>query len=321
VILVISHAGDPHARAVLDLLAAHGADVGLIDLSDLPARATLAIDFADPLRPALALQLPSGEVDLQATTATWWRRPQAPDPSAIGDPNVRWFASSEWSEALAGLWLLLGGRWMNVPALDERASHKPFQLRVAAEVGLTVPRTLMTSDPDRARAFIEELGVGRVVFKTFAATATVWRETRLVRPQEVDILDAVRQAPVIFQEYVEATSDVRVTVVGEEIFALAIDARTSGYPLDFRMSLGESRTEAVVLPADVRARIRALMERLGLAYGAIDLRRAPDGDYVFLEINPAGEFLFAQDRSGQPIGDAVARWLIDGGSTSTAPAS
>src|SRR5438034_1239654 len=151
-ILVISHGGDPHAQSVLGLLAERGADARLIDLSALPARAAVSIDFVDGRRPALGFKLEEGELDLGSVGSAWWRRPQVPTLSEIGDPNVRWFAASEWSEALAGLWLLLGGHWMNVPALDERASHKPFQLRTAAEVGLSVARTLMTSDPDRARA-------------------------------------------------------------------------------------------------------------------------------------------------------------------------
>lgn len=308
-ILVVSHGGDAHAQTVLAILAQRDLDSRLLDLSEVPARATLSMDFVDRERPALTLGSADGDLDVRTVTSTWWRRPQAPIPSEIGDPSLRWFASSEWSELLSGLWLALPGDWMNVPALDERASHKPFQLTVAAGVGLTVPRTLMTSDPDRARTFIEELGIGHVVFKTFAATPVVWRETRLVRHEELEILDQVRHAPVIFQEYVEATADVRVTVVGQRIFAMAIDARATGYPLDFRMSLGEAQTNAMELPHAVAERIQKLMHRLGLAYGAIDLRQTPDGDYVFLEINPAGEFLFAQDRTGLPIAAAVADWL------------
>ena len=51
------------------------------------------------------------------------------------------------------------------------------------------------------------------------------------------------------------------------------------------------------------------MRRLGLVYGAMDLRRTPDGDHVFLEVNTAGEFLFVEERTGQPISRAIADWL------------
>jgi hypothetical protein len=308
VILVLSHEDDEHARAVLRELNHRGVEARLIDLSDLPAKAGLSIEF-DRGSPSLTFHDGASEIDLNSVTATWWRRPQAANPVDVGDPNARWFVTNEWAEILGGLWALLPGRWMNEPTADERASHKPYQLRVAASVGLTIPRTLMTSDPDRARSFVASIGVDLTVFKMFAATPTVWRETRLVRTEELEILDAVRVAPVIFQEHVLADADIRVTVVGNSVFALAIDARGTAYPLDFRMSLGEALTGPADLPPGLVKKIRALMAALRLAYGALDFRRTPDGDHVFLEINPAGEFLFAQDRTGQPIARALADWL------------
>jgi glutathione synthase/RimK-type ligase-like ATP-grasp enzyme len=310
VILVISHAGDPHATRVADVLRSDGHAVLLLDLSALPAAAALTIDYADPRRPALEWRPTDGPpVDLGEVHAVWWRRPQAPDVSGVDDFDVRMFTANEWNEAINGLWLLLDVPWCNPPARDEMAGRKAWQLRVASEIGLTIPRTLITSDPDAARAFVTSRGAGRTIFKTFSATHQVWRETRLMRDAELEMLDAVRVAPVIFQEYVEAEADLRVTVVGDRIFPAAIDARATDYPVDFRMSLGQATTSATDLPADVEARLRALMARLGLVYGAIDLRRTPAGEHVFLEVNTAGEFLFIEQRTGQPITRALADWL------------
>jgi glutathione synthase/RimK-type ligase-like ATP-grasp enzyme len=312
VILVISHPGDPHATRVVEALQRAGREVLLFDLSALPDRAGLTIDYADPRRPAVEYRPVDGPpVDLGRTTAVWWRRPQVADVSGVDGFDARLFTANEWNEAINGLWLLLDVPWCNPPARDDMASRKAYQLRVAAEVGLAVPPTLITSDPDRARAFIDRHGVGRTIFKTFSATHEVWRETRIVRDEELGLLDAVRMAPVIFQAYVEAEADLRVTFVGDRIFPAAIDARATDYPVDFRMSLGQATTSATVLPPEVEARLRTFMRRLGLVYGAIDLRRTPAGEHVFLEINTAGEFLFIEERTGQPITQAMADWLSD----------
>jgi hypothetical protein len=56
--------------------------------------------------------------------------------------------------------------------------------------------------------------------------------------------------------------------------------------------------------------LRSYMKRLGLAYGAVDMRRTPDGDYVFLEINPSGQWLFVEQGSGQGITAALARLMV-----------
>ena len=310
-IVVISYPEDPHAARVMGLLAEGQHDVLPLTLSDLPGRATLSIDYADPATPSLEYRVDGRSVDLGAARSVWWRRPQVPDPSSVTDHDARMFTANEWNEALQGLWQLMGAPWMNPPAHDEVAGRKAYQLRVAAEVGLRTPRTLITSDPDRARAFVEAQGIGRTIFKTFSATHAVWRETRLVRQGEVESLDAVRVAPVIFQELIPAEADLRITVVGDRIFAAAIDARGTDYEVDFRMSLGQARTAPAELPAAVADRLRALMDRLGLVYGAIDMRRTPDGDYVFLEVNTAGEFLFVEERTDLPISRAIADWLVD----------
>jgi glutathione synthase/RimK-type ligase-like ATP-grasp enzyme len=193
--------------------------------------------------------------------------------------------------------------------LDQVAHHKPYQLAVAREVGLPIPRTLVTNDPRDARAFIDALGVGHVVYKAFVATEAHWRETRVLREHELADLQRVRLAPVIFQELVSTAMDVRVTVVGDRIFATRITVPPDGYQFDYRMELDRAAFDECALPEDTCDKIRHLMRRLGLLYGAIDLRRTREGEYLFLEINPSGEWRFVEERSGQPITHAMAGFL------------
>lgn len=309
-IVVVSHPEDPHAARVLDVLQRAGHATLLLNLADLPERATLTFDYASNGRPHVEYRLNGRTVDLAAARAAWWRRPQAPQLAGVaGNQDVLAFVHNEWHEAIHGLYQLMDVPWMNPPAVDEVASRKALQLRVARELGLRTPRTLVTSDPDAARRFINEQGVGRTIFKTFSCTHQVWRETRLVRAEELEMLEQLRLSPVIFQEYIRADADLRVTVVGDRIFPAAIDSRGTDYEVDFRMSLGQSRVSPCTLPPEVESRLFALMKRLGLIYGAIDLRRTPEGEHVFLEVNTGGEFLFIEDRTGQKITEAVAGWL------------
>jgi glutathione synthase/RimK-type ligase-like ATP-grasp enzyme len=312
-IVVISHLDDPHAVWVIERLRERGEDVVLLDLADLPARASLTVDFDDCAcgRPRLVLRKGEEVRDLSTARSVWWRRPQAVDLRMITDPDVHVFTAGEWHEAVQGLWQLIDAPWMNPPAHDDTASRKLLQLQIARELGLRIPRTLATSDPGEAARFLDRAGGERTIFKTFSCTHQVWRETRLVGRAEREALDAVRLAPVIFQEYVEVDADIRATIVGGEVFAAAIHSGTTDYPVDFRMSLGQARVEPVTLPEAVVGRLLALMARLGIVYGAFDLRRTPQGEHVFLEVNTAGEFLFVEERTGLPITDAVAGWLAD----------
>ena len=253
VIVAVSHPDDPHAQRVLGHLEDAGHEAVLLDLSDLPDRATLTVDY-DHGSPRIEIGRDDGStIDLTQATAVWWRRPQAAEPSSVSDLEVRLFTVNEWHEAINGLWQLLDVHWVNDPVRDEVAARKALQLRVAARTGLRVPRTIITSDPQQARAFVEAEGVGNTVFKTFSCTHAIWRETRLVREDVLSLLEAVRLAPVIFQEYIPAGVDLRVTAVGERLFPAAIHSEETDYPVDFRMVLGQARTERRSRPGRPRA--------------------------------------------------------------------
>jgi glutathione synthase/RimK-type ligase-like ATP-grasp enzyme len=191
---------------------------------------------------------------------------------------------------------------------DSAAHHKPWQLALAQKAGLEIPPTLMTNDPEEASEFARR-HEGNVIYKQFIALPDTWRETRRLGAEEVKIIETVRLTPVIFQSYVEAVADLRVTVVGDEFYAASTDLRKAEYPVDVRLNL-DMRYEPHQLPSAVEARLRTMMHWLGLEYGAIDMRLTSDGRYVFLEINPAGQFLYIEYMTGQKIAAALAEHLI-----------
>jgi glutathione synthase/RimK-type ligase-like ATP-grasp enzyme len=285
--------------------------VEILDLSKFPELAHLAMRYDCCGGRSFRITVDGRGLDLADVGSVWWRRPQPPqvNPSIV-NPAHRAFAANETSEALTGLWYALDAFWVNEPARDIVAHRKAFQLRVAQDVGLRIPVTVITNDPDEARAFVDRRGYRNVVYKAFSATEQDWRETRILQTEELGLLDEVQHAPVIFQEYIEAEHDLRITVVDGHVFAAAIYSQETSYPVDFRMDMANARVEAVDLPDDVCDRLRALMARLGLVYGAIDMRQSLDGNHVFLEINPAGQWLFVEHKSGQPIAATLAEVLV-----------
>lgn len=310
-ILVISAPGDQHAEAVLAHLQHAQAPAQLLDIGNYPSAMSLTATFDQEKAWSYSLAASDGTVvPLTDCRVIWWRRPRAYtiDPR-IQQARHKFFALRESSEALMGTFSSLDVFWVNDPVSEWVAGQKIYQLRTAQAVGLPIPRTLITSEPQHARAFVDELGLQRSVYKCFSATREDWRETRIMRPEELELLEYVRYAPVIFQEYVPADVDLRVTVVGDKTFATAIHSQGLGYDVDYRVTLERAKVEPVELPAPVERRLRLLMKRMNLVYGAIDLRRTPEGAFVFLEINPSGEFLFIEELTGQAIAAGVAQFL------------
>ncbi|HEY6099466.1 MAG TPA: alpha-L-glutamate ligase [Anaeromyxobacter sp.] len=306
-IVAVSHAGDDHAAPVLEALRRLGEEAVVLDTGELPGRATISVELG-VRRPSAGIRGSHGFVRASDVTAVWWRRPRPLRPSPWLRRDDAEFAVRQANEALCGLAASLDVRWVNDPWRDSAASHKPRQLAVAKQVGLPVPRTLVTNDPGRARAFLDAAGRRRVVHKALHATPEDWRTTRMVGRKDRRRLASIRLAPVILQDYVPGV-DVRVTAVGGELFAASIDARETGSPHDFRPVFDEARVERYGLPAGLAGRLRKLVRALGLSYAAIDLRRRDDGEHVFLESNAAGQWLFVEKRTGLPITDALAALL------------
>ncbi|GAA1741907.1 ATP-grasp ribosomal peptide maturase [Isoptericola hypogeus] len=306
-ILIVSFHDNEHVGRVRAHLTRPAA---VFDVADFPARARIDIRFADGEPDVLRLA-PRGQdpIDLADVGAVWFRRVHAMelDPE-LRDPTSRIFAWSESNETLQGVWHATECFWMNPPAADEAGQRKVRQLQLARAAGLSVPRTLITNDPQAARDFVEARPPGGVIRKAFRNIAEAPRSTAVVDPDDLDRIDQVRFAPVTFQEYVPAELDLRVVVVEDEVFAVAIRSRPE-FHADYRMGLGSAELSVHRLPDQVAASLLELHKRLGLAYGASDFRVTPDGEHVFLEVNPGGEYLFAADPTGLPVPQAIAACL------------
>jgi hypothetical protein len=310
VILAVSHADDAHAAPVMEAVVRLGWRCELLDLASLPRQTGLTFSAGRAERGARFTGVDGATIDAGEVAAVWWRRPRpyVADP-ALSAPMAD-YATTQVHAALSGIWGSLQAGWMNDPWRDERAAHKPAQLAAAEAVGLAVPPTLITSVPADARRFLEELGERPLVQKPLRPTESSWRPTRLLKAADRARLDDLRYAPAILQAYVPGT-DVRVTAAGSRLIATAIDASHTSSPHDFRPANQQARVEACELPTEVAISVRALMADLGLRYAAIDFRRTDDGQYLFLEANPTGQWLFLEDRTGQPITRAVAQALIE----------
>ncbi len=310
-ILIISANEDIHAQAVMREMAQRGQfRVRMLNLSEFPMRISMNMRLDNNGHNDFELRFPDRTVRMDEVKAVWWRRPQPFGiPPEVKDPAVRHFAMSEAATALQGMWQSSRALWVNNIVRDAAAAHKPWQLTLAKKMGLRVPETLITNDPAEAREFWASRP-GEVIYKPFTATLQSWRETRILKPDEEKLAEAVRLAPVIFQKYV-AGKDLRITAIGDRLFPAEADAQNGEYRVDVRLNNGlVYRPHS--LPPDIEEKLLHLMRALGLEYGAIDMRLTPEGEYVFFEVNPAGQFLYVEMATGMKIAAALAEHLAQG---------
>ena len=311
-VLIVAKEDDAHARKVAGLLQErHSTEAIVCDTGAFPRQMSLSAGIENS-RLWLQMTVPGRRIALDRVRSIWWRRPQPleVDPR-IDAPDVRSFTFHECISGLYGILRCCGtSLWMNDLDRDAAAEYKPLQLKVATELGFPIPETLITNEPEVAVQFWQ-FHDRNVVFKAFNQRGVIWTPTRRLLEQDMAGLENLRLAPAIFQRYVSGVRDLRVTVVGDEIFATEFDIEGMD-ATDYRVKMQEIPIRPHCLPAHLEERIRLYMKRLGLEYGALDFRLTAEGEYVFFEINTAGEFLYVEDRTGQAIAAAVAAHLVGG---------
>lgn len=315
-LLILSNKIDLHTDIVIERL--HGAAIPFVrwNLEDFPASHRLVVETDGRKRIGGALSADGRQVNLEGISVVWYRRPGTPMIShEVTDATAKEFALNETTFMLRGLWSLLSDRmWVNHPHQNQRAGSKLYQLRLAQEMGFAIPPTLITNDPQAAAEFVGRYGdiavkpiAGSFVHDSSGRMMNIYTH-RLLRDAKLD-LSSVAFAPTLFQAYIRKRLELRVTVVGEEIFACAIESQTSERTKDDwrRYASPHVPHHPYALPADISDKIRNFMAVSGLSFAAFDFILTPEGEYVFLEVNPNGQWYWVEDLTGLPITASLVR--------------
>ena len=325
-VLVLTQPGDMHADAVIERLIQRRARYTVFDPGEFPANAALSASYGQAGLLERNVVRSVGHLDLDSVDSIWCRRPNPPSPTPeIVDPVSQECIRNEAGMFSGYIWdsldcLAVPGKMRAI----RYASSKPTQLALAGALGLEIPPTLITTDPQEFLDFWD-LHAGHIITKPLDTPSFGEGGRSFVRfsevPSTLDLAaaDAIRFCPVIIQAYVLKLVELRVTVVGDRAFAVEIDSQRSNHARsDWRKydsTLGLYTIHS--LPDEIAERCVRLVSEFDLNYGALDLILTPDGRYVFLEINPGGQWLWLEAATGIPIADAVADLLLSAGDLSS----
>ncbi|MFJ9925037.1 ATP-grasp ribosomal peptide maturase [Streptomyces misionensis] len=310
-VLVATEADDITADMVIGELNRRDVPVVRFNPADIGRDLTVSARFGTCPTPVVGqVRTPSRTADLARVRSVYWRRPEWPSFPNLSPDDSR-FATAQVRYGLGGtLYAVDGPLWVNHPLRVTAADYKPVQLALAQRLGFTVPRTLVTNDPDDAREFVRIQG--DAISKTLRWTpyirdgvpVTGWADP--VTPDEID--DSVRIAPHLFQARVDKVADVRVLLVGRHTFAVRIESEL----LDWRKDYGALTYTVEHLPDRVDKALHAFLDRLELVSGSFDLAIDRAGDYWWLELNPNGQWAWLETETGLPMSAAFADLLARG---------
>lgn len=250
--------------------------------------------------------------------AIWHRKPvESNNPPGVEQRGTADMIQSETLELLNSLSCFHDRPWYNNPESNRVSQRKFPQLCLASELGFRVPRTLITNDPGEARRFAAQTQ-GGVLCKAMkeagysTPNGSYFIFSRRVGKDEFDAhADRIALCPTLLQEYIEKAYELRVTVVGDVAFACRLDSQADeAARIDWRMVSPDRIAHSMVtLDNKVEAALKAMMRRFGLRFGAFDLIVTPEGETVFLELNPNGQWYWIELTTGAPMASAMADLL------------
>ena len=248
----------------------------------------------------------TGDIDLDQIGGVYLR-PYASSrlPGIAGAPPAAIARASAFDDGMLCWSELTSARVVNRPSAMASNQSKPYQLALIHAQGFAVPQTLLTTDAAKLEAFWERHG--EVVYKSTSGIRSI--VSRLT-PEHRERFGDLGSCPTQFQQWIPGT-DVRVHVVGEEVFASEIGSSA----VDYRYPQNEDERPTIssfCLAEDLALKCRQLAASLGLVMAGIDLRRTPGGAWYCFEVNPSPGFTYYEQSTGQPIADAVARLLASG---------
>jgi len=315
-ILIVTNREDVTADFVVLELKKRKEAFTRFNTEDFPEKVNVTAYFKnDKLRGQFNFINPKYTVSFSSIKSVWYRRPTLPVLRNIKPQYIK-FCTQESVTLLNGIWGTLDAFWVSNPRNIYLAENKIIQLMVASHIGLLIPPTLISNDYDKISNFFKKQN-RNIVIKPIKNGMLDERSilfTNIVDSKDLASFKQSLPLPSTYQENIRKELDIRITVIGRKAFATEIHSQTNrNSSIDWRRAQDVNLPHRKhKIPEDVKNKCVALVKKLGLQFGAIDMILSKSGKYYFLEINPNGQWGWIEKRTGYKLTQAIVDLLIKG---------
>jgi hypothetical protein len=304
--VIVGREDDPHAGAVATAIERDGTPVVLLDVERL-STADIIVDRAH-----VALADDAGRlIDLSGGRG-WLRRLAPEDWRDHGTPGSHEaVVRSAWVSALVTVARLAGLTWLSPLDVLFTAEDKLTQQRACNALGIPTPHTVLVTRPSHIPDALGDWLVVKPVaaghFRDASGDGRVVHATGMHRSDQR--LELLAGAPFLVQRRITARAHLRVVTVANEIWVCELDA--DDRPLDWRADEAAHSSFRAAARPEVAAMAAALATSMGVGYSSQDWIVDQDGLAHFLDLNPAGQWLFLPDAIASATTEAIALWLTN----------
>ena len=324
VILIITGRPDPHPTSVINLMTERKIPFFRLNTEVLMTDYDFTWYCDNAHEDIVINNIKNGqEVYGSQIESIWCRRPDTPQTLRFySEPNIDTHNLGEAKAFYNYLMYYFSDCYSIGHFLyDRNANSKMVQLRLAAKLGIKIPRTCISNTQESVLKFANT--IPEVLIKPLTTDCLI--DNHLVYDfyaTKVNSSDLLRQHKESFDQtvnfcenYVSKDYEVRVTVMGPYLFACKIDSQSQKEnegKIDWRQGYDYNiKHEILSLPKEIESFCKKYLRELHLNFGCFDFIVEPSGEYVFLECNPNGQWRWIEDELGLPMTEALVDCLVN----------
>lgn len=316
-VLIITSKFDEHADYIINLMNIRGMSDRVIRLNTEDFRINVEYTF-DAKHFNILLRDSDIEFSEYDICSVWYRRP-LDEKLVVSDKGVERFINSQINQFLNGLYYCLhdSALWVNDLQSDMFAKNKLFQLVIATQVGLLIPDVMISNDCNQVDDFFDTHE--RICNKSLSIPRYTYDGklypfmTRMISKVEYETnKDSLVFCPTFFEEYIEKEYDIRVVVMGNNVFAFAMYSQEHELSkIDVRgLSPLQIKHEYIKLPQYIENKILDFMKVQNLFFSSMDFMYSKEGEYYFVENNCNGQWLWLENLTGVNMSDVFIQALL-----------
>lgn len=317
-ILILSDVNDAHADVVQKELIASNIDFIRFNLNK-DALLNTYVEYKS--NKEWLIKTPDNTFSTLDITAIWNRRTYVELllEESLDDSADFKIWKNEWNKTLLGIYNTIDNKpWLNFYRKSQLGENKYIQMDLANKLGFVMPNIIVSNEKDKLMNFAQKykfvaLKLMHQDFYKSNSEGFVGMYVNRLTTKDINEFKTNGENPIVLQNYIDKKFEVRYTVVGDEHFVCKIDSQASLIAKSDwrRYDLAHTPHSIIEPPTIIKNQVSLLMKELDLSYGALDFIVDKDNNWIFLEINPMGQYLWIEHLTGLKISHAIANWLIN----------
>ncbi len=228
------------------------------------------------------------------------------------------YLAQQWYQAFNCLPIALDAIWINNPQRTFESENRLNQLLSAQRLGFSIPETLITNEMEAAKKFFKRFPKSTIVkvlhhHEIYLNQKSYRFLTNNIETSHLSKFNELTYAPVIFQKKIENDSEIRVTVINDKTFSCKISTIKEKRNFSDLHKIKEKELifSEISLDKKIEKLCIKLNRKLGLLVSSIDFVQGKNGELLFLEINPIGDWNWIEKHTNLPITKSMFDFVND----------